>query len=100
MCYANAREITVLMICRSQAPSEAFPVAKVAELKKLKTCANQQPVLGAEISSSSVSISIMEYHMTYGHYGKWTQLNLGYNVKVQNHFTKECPTFKPLIVMF
>ncbi|KAK3093091.1 hypothetical protein FSP39_010966 [Pinctada imbricata] len=38
---------------RSQSSNEAFPVAKVAELKKLKTCANDRPVLGPEISSSN-----------------------------------------------
>ncbi|XP_061190130.1 colorectal mutant cancer protein-like isoform X2 [Saccostrea echinata] len=31
--------------------NETFPVAKVAELKKLKTCSNERPVLGCELES-------------------------------------------------
>lgn len=37
--------------------NETFPVAKVAELKKLKTCSNERPVLGCELESGGVSIS-------------------------------------------
>ena len=35
--------------------SDQFPVAKVAELKKLKTMSSDRPVLGSEISGVGVS---------------------------------------------
>lgn len=38
--------------------NETFPVAKVAELKKLKTCSNERPVLGCELESGGVSLSL------------------------------------------
>lgn len=35
--------------------AEQAPVAKVAELKKLKTCASERQVLGPEMTSGAVS---------------------------------------------
>ncbi|XP_060069390.1 colorectal mutant cancer protein-like [Ylistrum balloti] len=43
--------------------NESFPVAKVAELKKLKTCASERQILGAEISSAGLPNTKVAEHL-------------------------------------
>nr|XP_022311817.1 colorectal mutant cancer protein-like isoform X1 [Crassostrea virginica] len=42
---------------------ETFPVAKVAELKKLKTCSNERPVLGCELESGGLPNTKVAEHL-------------------------------------
>lgn len=51
------------MIYRS-VHAEQAPVAKVAELKKLKTCASERQVLGPGMSSGAVSYLVLEYTLS------------------------------------
>ncbi|XP_048749887.2 colorectal mutant cancer protein-like isoform X2 [Ostrea edulis] len=43
--------------------NETFPVAKVAELKKLKTCSNERPVLGCELESGGLPNTKVAEHL-------------------------------------
>ncbi|KAL5019871.1 hypothetical protein ScPMuIL_002763 [Solemya velum] len=48
---------------RSGLLSDQFPVAKVAELKKLKTCSSDRQVLGSEISSQGLPNTKVAEHL-------------------------------------
>ncbi|XP_041355814.1 colorectal mutant cancer protein-like isoform X2 [Gigantopelta aegis] len=48
---------------RTTAGSDQFPVAKIAELKKLKTCAGDRQILGAEITSLGLPNTKLAEHL-------------------------------------
>ena len=59
------------MTCRSASGGsmeQVFPIAKMAELKKLKTGSGDRHVLGAEISSVGVSGGILVKLIQWGKY--------------------------------
>lgn len=47
----------LILFFRKCLESDAYPVAKLAELKKLRTCASDMQVLGSEVTMLGVSIS-------------------------------------------